>query len=104
MRQANASCAAVPQFDRLRDFYGQMLHSRDLQSGQGSFGEKLKLHNRCLHGWGVVCGLEVAPAPPDPDCIPITDTEYGKGNAEFDQKEAEPKKISDQSREARVKL
>ncbi|HEY6176596.1 MAG TPA: hypothetical protein VIX73_19205 [Kofleriaceae bacterium] len=104
MRQANASCAAVPQFDRLRYFYGQMLHSRDLQSEQGYFREKLKLHNRCLHGWGVVCGLEVAPAPPDPDCIPITDTEYGKVKAEFDKKQAELKQISDQSSEARVKL
>jgi len=89
MRQANASCAAVPQFDRLRYFYGQMLHSRDLQSEQRYFREKLKLHNRCLHGWGVVCGLEVAPAPPDPDCIPITDTDYGKLRAQLDQKQGE---------------
>ena len=95
MRQANASCAAVPQFDRLRYFYGQMLHSRDLQSEQRYFREKLKLHNRCLHGWGVVCGLEVAPAPPDPDCIPITDTEYGKLRAEVDKKQAELAQITD---------
>lgn len=88
MRQANASCAAVPQFDRLRYFYGQMLHSRDLQTEQGYFREKLKLHNRCLHGWGVVCGLEVVPAPPDPGCVPITDTEYGAIRSEIDKKQA----------------
>jgi hypothetical protein len=87
MRQSYASCAAVPQFDRLRYFYGQMLHARDLQSEQAYFREKLKLHNRCLHGWGVICGLEVTPAPPEPDCVPITDTEYGKIRAEIDKKQ-----------------
>lgn len=104
MRQANASCAAVPQFDRLRYFYGQMLHSRDLQSEQGYFREKLKLHNRCLHGWGVVCGLEVAPAPPDPDCIPITDTEYGKLREEMDKKQAALAQVSDPASETANKL
>lgn len=88
MRQANATCATVPQFDRLRYFYGQMLHARDLQMEQAYFREKLKLHNRCLHGWGVVCGLEVTPAPPDPDCIPVTDTEYGAIRSEIDKKQA----------------
>ena len=66
MRQAKASCAEVPQFDRLTYFYGQMLHARDLQAEQSYFREKLKLHNRCLHGWGVVCGLEVTPPPVRP--------------------------------------
>jgi len=87
MRQANASCADVPQFDRLRYFYGQMLHARDLQAEQAYFREKLKLHNRCLHGWGVVCGLDVTPAPPDPDCVPVTDTEYGAIRSEIDKKQ-----------------
>jgi len=87
MRQANASCAEVPQFDRLRYFYGQMLHARDLQVEQAYFREKLKLHNRCLHGWGVVCGLEVTPPPLDPDCVPATDDDYAQLKADIGKKE-----------------
>jgi len=102
MRQANASCAVVPQFDRLRYFYGQMLHARDLQAEQAYFREKLKLHNRCLHGWGVVCGLDVEPAPPDPDCVPVTDTEYGAIRAEIDKKQNELAQAADEA--ARQKL
>lgn len=66
-------CTAVPHFDRLNYFYGQMLGVRDFQGEQRYFREKLRLHNRCLHGHGVVCGLEVtaargaAPAPQQQD-------------------------------------
>jgi hypothetical protein len=67
-RKHNASCAAVPDFTRLRYFYGQMLSAQDFQIEQDYFREKLKLHNRCLHGYGVVCGLEVRPEPIDPSC------------------------------------
>jgi hypothetical protein len=81
------SCAEVPQFDRLTYFYGQMLHARDLQVEQAYFREKLKLHNRCLHGWGVVCGLEVAPPPVDPDCVPATDVERARIEATIKEKE-----------------
>jgi len=102
MRETYATCAAVPQFDRLRYFYGQMLHARDLQLEQAYFREKLKLHNRCLHGWGVVCGLEVTPAPPDPDCVPVTDTEYGVIRTEIDAKKQALVEAADE--EARKKL
>lgn len=78
MKHDRASCAEVPQFDRLSYFYGQMLHARDLQIEQAYFRDKLKLHNRCLHGWGVVCGLEIAPVPADPDCPPRTDVERAR--------------------------
>jgi hypothetical protein len=87
MRQAKAACAEVPQFDRLRYFYGQMLHARDLQLEQAYFREKLKLHNRCLHGWGVVCGLDVTPPPPDPDCVPATDADYTRLTAAIAEKQ-----------------
>ncbi|WP_428268714.1 hypothetical protein [Haliangium sp.] len=49
----------MPPLDRLAYFYGQMLTAADLRCEQAYFREKLKLHNRCLHGHGVVCGLEV---------------------------------------------
>lgn len=49
----------APYFDRLSYFYGQMLGERDFRAEQAYYREKLKLHNRCLHGPGVVCGLAV---------------------------------------------
>ena len=49
-----------------------MLGVREFRSEQAYFREKLKLHNRYLHGSGVVCGLAVVPCPPpaDPSCDP----------------------------------
>ncbi len=61
-------CADVPKFRRLNYFYGQMLGAQDLQTEQDYFREKMKLHNRCLHGYGVICGLLVEPVPPSHEC------------------------------------
>jgi hypothetical protein len=61
-------CAYVPEFKRLKYFYGQMLGAYDFQTEQAYFREKLKLHNRCLHGYGVVCGLKVVPEPVEAPC------------------------------------
>ena len=59
--KAKHVCAEIPEFERLNYFYGQMLGAADFRAEQAFFREKLKLHNRCLHGYGVVCGLEVRP-------------------------------------------
>lgn len=61
-------CTEVPEFERLNYFYGQMLGAHDFQAEQAYFREKLKLHNRCLHGYGVVCGLEVEAVPVQRPC------------------------------------
>jgi hypothetical protein len=44
---------------RLRYFAGQMLTAESLQLEQNYFREKLKRHNRTLHGFGIVSGLKV---------------------------------------------
>ena len=44
---------------RPRFFAGQLLTEEDLNRLDHYIVEKNKLHNRYLHGWGVVCGLEV---------------------------------------------
>ncbi len=62
----------VPELQRLTYFYGQLLGPRDLQGEQAYLREKHRLANRFLHGWGVVCGLEVEPAPAAEDCISQT--------------------------------
>ena len=68
-------CPEMPELKRLRYFYGQMLGAGDFQAEQNYFREKLKLHNRCLHGYGTVCGLMVVPEPRDADCVPVSDKE-----------------------------
>src|SRR5579859_4781773 len=62
------SCIGVGEFKRLQYFYGQMLSPQDFQTEQNYFREKLKLHNRCLEGYGVVCGLLVSAVPFPKDC------------------------------------
>ncbi len=45
---------------RVRYYTGMLLSADDLQAEQDYQQEKRKLHNRCLHGYGVVCGLDVS--------------------------------------------
>ena len=45
---------------RNRFFTGQLLTAEDLELEQQYFREKLKRHNRSLHGFGVVGGLELS--------------------------------------------
>jgi hypothetical protein len=41
-------------------FFGRLLTAEDFQAEQQYFREKHRLHNRLLHGFGVVTGLEVS--------------------------------------------
>jgi hypothetical protein len=63
-------CAPVPEFRRLNYTYGQLLGVADFRTEQSYFREKQRLHNRCLHGYGVVCGLLVHPADDPPHWAP----------------------------------
>src|SRR5215470_12791998 len=67
-----SACDSMPDLARLRYFHGQMLIANDLQAEQDYFREKLKLHTRCLHGYGTVCGLKVVAVEPDSECDPQT--------------------------------
>ena len=53
-------CCSQP-IERLRYFPRQLLCADDMQAEQDYFREKLRRHNRYLHGWGVVCGCAVEP-------------------------------------------
>ena len=46
-------------FERLRYFTGQMLTAESFKIEQQYFREKSKLHNRSLHGFGIISGLKV---------------------------------------------
>jgi hypothetical protein len=47
-------------FKRLRYFEGMLLTAADFELEQKYFREKSKLHNRSLHGFGIISGLKVA--------------------------------------------
>jgi hypothetical protein len=52
--------ATLLRLKRNRFFSGKLLTAEDLELEQEYFREKLKRHNRYLHGFGVVFGLEVS--------------------------------------------
>jgi hypothetical protein len=49
--------------ERVNYFPRQLLTADDMTADQEYFIAKFRRHNRYLHGWGVVCGLEVTVAP-----------------------------------------
>jgi hypothetical protein len=52
-------CLGLQPFERPIFAPGQVLTDIDLNADQAYALAKNRLHNRYLHGWGVVCGLEV---------------------------------------------
>ena len=59
------ACTGLECLDRTRFFAGQLLTESDLNNEQSYWLAKNRLHNRYLHGWGVVCGLQVVCAECD---------------------------------------
>jgi hypothetical protein len=52
-------CLGLAALERPRFFAGQLLTEADLTAAQDYVRAKSRLHNRYLHGSGVVCGLQV---------------------------------------------
>ena len=48
-----------PASERNRFFTGKSMTARDFTDEQRYFLSRHWLHNRLLHGWGIVCGLRV---------------------------------------------
>lgn len=57
----------IPPFCRTNYFTGRLLTEQDFTSEQRYGRDKMRLHYRALHGWGVACGLRVKPHPYCPD-------------------------------------
>lgn len=56
----NCECHGTPTVSaRPRYFSRQLVAPDDLTAGVEYFREKLRRHNRMMHGWGVVCGARV---------------------------------------------
>jgi hypothetical protein len=49
--------------ERNRYFTGKFMARRDFADEQAYFLSRHRLHNRLLHGWGIVCGLKVSHHP-----------------------------------------
>jgi hypothetical protein len=60
-------CCEAGEDARLHFFHGRALSALDLRREQAYHVDKARLHNRLLHGWGIVCGLEVEAVPNDRD-------------------------------------
>jgi hypothetical protein len=64
--------------ERPRYFARQLITPEELNLEQAYFRDRMRRHNRLLHGWGVVCGAEVCPVP-----IP-EDTDGGERRREYE--------------------
>lgn len=93
-------CEGLPDFKRLNYFYGQMLGVGDFRAEQSYFREKLKLHNRCLHGYGTLCGLLVVPNPAPEECEPYDDRRSKALRAQIAELERQAAELRRQGKEA----
>lgn len=59
---APSDCASL---ERVHFFNGELLTAEDMLQEQRYFRDRLRRHNRLLHGWGTVCGAWVRPANKD---------------------------------------
>jgi hypothetical protein len=57
------TCSCDGPLERVRYFPRQLITADDMRAEQHYFRERLRRHNLFLHGWGVVCGCRVVPAP-----------------------------------------
>jgi hypothetical protein len=55
-----AACVGLQSLERARFFAGQLLTESELNAQDAYVRAKNRLHNRYLHGTGVVCGLQVS--------------------------------------------
>lgn len=64
--------SSYDKFKRVNYFHGMLMTVWDFKTEQRYHNEKRKLWNRKLHGWGVVCGLNVKATDPESSKIVIT--------------------------------
>lgn len=64
------ACASLPELVRMNYFHGQLISDRDLRTEQDYFRARLRHANRCLHGYGVLCGLELEARSEPEECRP----------------------------------
>lgn len=60
LRSLDGKAGDERPFRRVHYFDGRFVSAEDFQAEQQYFNDKLKQHNRCVHGYGVVSGLKVS--------------------------------------------
>jgi hypothetical protein len=65
-KECGDNCGEIAS-QRMLYFPGRYMSARDFTDEQEYFLSRRYLHNRMLHGWGVVCGVHVYPHPA-PSC------------------------------------
>ena len=70
--------------ERPRYYARQLITSDDLTLEQDYFRNKLRLHNRMLHGWGVVCGAQVCLVPKKNGTSNVNGNGNGNAPTEFE--------------------
>ncbi len=66
-RENCSSCGTGVQAERNHYFTGKFMTAGDFETDQNYQVSRHRLHNRLLHGWGIICGLEVRKNK-NPDC------------------------------------
>jgi hypothetical protein len=71
-----SSCCQGAPLKRPRYFPRQLITPAEMNLEQDYFRERLRLHNRMVHGWGTVCGALVCPVfdrdgEPRPWCVVV---------------------------------
>lgn len=100
LQPRKTACDSMPDFTRLRYHYGQVLGAQDLQTEQDYFREKLKLLNRCLQGYGTVCGLKVVAAKPGLESEQPADYKQPSGYHVEPEGEAKPAAETEEQKSA----
>ena len=63
----------LPQnLKRVNYYAGKLLTAEDFQTEQQYFKDRIKLHNRFLHGYGIVSGLEVSISSKLPEALTVS--------------------------------
>ncbi|HEU5039233.1 MAG TPA: hypothetical protein VFT84_00330, partial [Gemmatimonadales bacterium] len=53
-------CGPLEPLKRVNYYEGKLLTADDFRDEQEYHRERSRLHNRCCHGWGIACGLDVS--------------------------------------------
>ncbi|HHJ13272.1 MAG TPA: hypothetical protein ENJ79_02690 [Gammaproteobacteria bacterium] len=96
-RDDRGLCDCLPQPVRMNYFHGQLISERDLQTEQAYFRDKLRHTNRCLHGHGVICGMQVYAVPPPEDCLPDDSTRRKRLRAQIAHAEQQARALEEKA-------
>lgn len=98
-RDDRAPCDCLPRPVRMNYFHGQLISERDLRTEQAYLRDKLRHAHRCLHGHGVLCGLEVSALPAPEECLPVDSARRRELRAEIARLEEEMQALKERAGE-----